>query len=136
MTIQKYPEWFLWFLEHGVRILILLAIAIGALALVYARSLGRTPQERLDAIEETVQYEPPSARTRRRTWTSTPPPDVSVGFASGSSQACLCPDLLAHLLRWRAARICSEAMLSVRNVPIHEEPHLREHRSTTTIRMR
>jgi len=57
---SKYPEWFLWFLEHGVRILIL--VAIGALALVYARSRTNT-QERLDAIEETVQYEPPRSYT-------------------------------------------------------------------------
>jgi len=53
---SKYPEWFLWFAEHGVRILILLGI--GALAMVYARTRTST-EERLDAIEETVQYEPP-----------------------------------------------------------------------------
>ncbi len=53
---SKYPEWFLWFAEHGVRILILLAI--GAFALLYVRSRTST-DERLDAIEETVQYEPP-----------------------------------------------------------------------------
>ena len=33
---QKYPEWFLWFMEHGVRVLILLAIAF--MAFVYSRS--------------------------------------------------------------------------------------------------
>ena len=57
---SKYPEWFLWFSEHGVRILIL--VVIGGLALLYARSRTNT-QERLEAIEETVQYEPPRSYT-------------------------------------------------------------------------
>ena len=57
---SKYPEWFLWFLEHGVRILVLIVIV--SLALVYVRARTNT-EERLDAIEETVQYEPPRSYT-------------------------------------------------------------------------
>ena len=53
---QKYPEWFLWFMEHGVRVLILLAIAF--MAFVYSRSRTNT-EERLHAIEDTVKFEPP-----------------------------------------------------------------------------
>lgn len=52
---QKYPEWFLWFAEHGVRILILLAIAFMAFA--YTRSRTNT-EERLDAIEHSVKDQP------------------------------------------------------------------------------
>ena len=55
---HKYPEWFLWFVDHGVRILILVAIAL--LAFAFARSRSNT-EERLHAIEDTVQYEPARA---------------------------------------------------------------------------
>jgi hypothetical protein len=57
---QKYPEWFLWLTEHGVRIFILLAIAL--LVFVYVRTRTNT-EERLHAIEDTVQHEPPRAYT-------------------------------------------------------------------------
>ena len=57
---QKYPEWLLWFSEHGVRVLILLAIAF--LAFVYSRSRSNTEQ-RLDAIRDSVQFEPPRSYT-------------------------------------------------------------------------
>ena len=57
---QKYPDWLLWFSEHGVRILMLLAI--GFMAVVYTRSRSST-EERLHAIEDTVQYGPPSSYT-------------------------------------------------------------------------
>ena len=57
---QKYPEWFLWFMEHGVRVLILLAIAF--MAFVYSRSRTNT-EERLHAIEDTVKFEPPRSYT-------------------------------------------------------------------------
>ena len=32
---QEYPEWLLWLMEHGVRILILLAIAFMAFVYTY-----------------------------------------------------------------------------------------------------
>ena len=57
---QKYLDWFLWCTEHGVRILILLAIAF--MAFVYTRTRTNTEQ-RLDAIEDSVQYEPPRSYT-------------------------------------------------------------------------
>ncbi|MGB9338102.1 MAG: hypothetical protein WCB63_02650, partial [Polyangiales bacterium] len=68
---QKYPDWLLWFSEHGVRILILLAI--GFMAVVYTRSRSST-EERLHAIEDTVQYGPPSSYT---------PPDLDAYAAAG-----------------------------------------------------
>lgn len=55
---HKHPDWLNWFSEHGVRILILLAIAF--MAFVYTRSRSST-EERLHAIEDTVQYGPPSS---------------------------------------------------------------------------
>ena len=57
---QKFPDWLHWFAEHGVRILILLSIAL--MAFVYTRSRTNT-EERLHAIEDTVQYEPPRSYT-------------------------------------------------------------------------
>lgn len=52
---QDHPEWLLWVMEHGVRILILLAIAF--MAFVYTRSRSNT-EERLGAIEERVKSQP------------------------------------------------------------------------------
>lgn len=59
---REHPEWLLWLMEHGVRILILLAIAF--MAFVYTKS-RTTTEERLGAIEASVgkqparAYEPP-----------------------------------------------------------------------------
>ena len=48
---RQQPDWALWIMEHGVRILILLAIAF--MAFVYTKSRNTT-QERLEAIEARV----------------------------------------------------------------------------------
>jgi len=60
---QQHPEWLLWLMEHGVRILILLAIAF--MAFVYTQSRSNT-EARLGAIEARVSsdlaraFEPPN----------------------------------------------------------------------------
>jgi len=55
---QEHPEWLLWLMEHGVRILILLAIAF--MAFVYTQS-RRNTEARLGAIEAQVKNELPRA---------------------------------------------------------------------------
>ena len=55
---EKYREWFLWLMEHRVRIFVVLAVA--SMVFVYARG-QRNTEERLHAIENTVRYEPPPA---------------------------------------------------------------------------
>jgi len=55
---SEHPEWLLWLMEHGVRILILLAIAF--MAFVYTRSRSNT-EARLGAIEERIGSQPPRA---------------------------------------------------------------------------
>jgi hypothetical protein len=54
----EHPEWLLWLMEHGVRILILLAIAF--MAFVYTRSRSNT-EARLGAIEARVENQPARA---------------------------------------------------------------------------
>ena len=51
---RQHPEWLLWLMEHGVRILILLAVAF--MAFVYTQSRQNT-EERLGAIEARVKTE-------------------------------------------------------------------------------
>lgn len=51
---RQHPEWLLWLMEHGVRILILLAVAF--MAFVYTKSRQNT-EERLGAIEARVKNE-------------------------------------------------------------------------------
>ena len=55
---DEHPEWLLWLMEHGVRILILLAIAF--MAFVYTQSRTNT-EERLGAIEARVKSQPARA---------------------------------------------------------------------------
>jgi hypothetical protein len=55
---QDHPEWLLWLMEHGVRILILLAIAF--MAFVYTQSRSNT-EKRLGAIEARVGSQPARA---------------------------------------------------------------------------
>ena len=57
---KRQPDWVLWIMEHGVRVLILLALAF--LAFVYTKSRHST-EERLDAIEASVESKPPRAYT-------------------------------------------------------------------------
>ena len=107
---QKYPEWFLWFMEHGVRVLILLAIAF--MAFVYSRSRTNT-EERLHAIEDTVQYEPPRAYT---------PPNLDAYAATDVSarslpvhQAAYVP-VYSHIYYDGGRPYLLETTLSIRNV--------------------
>ncbi|MGB5701296.1 MAG: DUF3124 domain-containing protein [Polyangiales bacterium] len=51
---QQHPEWLLWLMEHGVRVLILLTIAF--MAFVYTQSRSNT-EARLGAIEARVKNE-------------------------------------------------------------------------------
>jgi hypothetical protein len=107
---EKYPEWFLWFTEHGVRLLILLAIAF--MAFVYTRSRTNT-EERLHAIEDTVQYDPPRSYT---------PPDLDTYAAADVSvrslpvhQAVYVP-VYSHIYYDGGRPYLLEATLSIRNV--------------------
>jgi len=107
---QKYSDWFLWLTEHGVRILILVAIAF--MAFVYTRSRTST-EERLDAIEDKVQYQPPPSYT---------PPDLDAYAAADVSvrslpihQAVYVP-VYSHIYYDGGRPYLLEAMLSIRNV--------------------
>ena len=107
---QKYPEWFLWFTEHGVRVLILLAIAF--MAFVYTRSRTAT-EERLHAIEDTVQYEPPRSYKE---------PNLAAYAATGVSvrslpihEAAYVP-VYSHIYYDGGRTYLLETTLSIRNV--------------------
>jgi hypothetical protein len=107
---QKYPEWFLWFTEHGVRVLILLAIAF--MAFVYTHSRTNT-EERLHAIEDTVRYEPPRSYT---------PPNLDAYAAADVSarslpvhRAAYVP-VYSHIYYDGGRPYLLEATLSIRNV--------------------
>ena len=106
----KHPEWFLWFMEHGVRVLILLAIAF--MAFVYTRSRTNT-EARLHAIEDTVQYEPPRSYT---------PPNLDAYAATDVSvrslpvhQAVYVP-VYSHIYYDGGRPYLLESTLSIRNV--------------------
>ncbi|MGB5286067.1 MAG: DUF3124 domain-containing protein [Polyangiales bacterium] len=107
---QKYPDWLLWFSEHGVRILILLAI--GFMAVVYTRSRSST-EERLHAIEDTVQYGPPSSYT---------PPDLDAYAAAGVTVDALSVHradyvpVYSHIYYDGGRPYLLETTLSIRNV--------------------
>ncbi len=107
---QKYPEWLLWFSEHGVRLLVLLAIIF--LAFVYTRSRTDT-EERLHAIEDTVQHDPPRSYT---------PPDLAAYAAADVSvqslpvhQAAYVP-VYSHIYYDGGRPYLLETTLSIRNV--------------------
>ena len=107
---QKYPDWLLWFSEHGVRILILLAI--GFMAIVYTRSRSST-EDRLHAIEDTVQYGPPSSYT---------PPNLDVYAAAGVTVDALSVHradyvpVYSHIYYDGGRPYLLETTLSIRNV--------------------
>ena len=107
---QKYPDWLLWFSEHGVRILILLAI--GFMAIVYTRSRSST-EERLHAIEDTVQYGPPSSYT---------PPNLDAYAAAGVTVDALAVHradyvpVYSHIYYDGGRPYLLETTLSIRNV--------------------
>ena len=107
---EKVPDWLLWFSEHGVRILILLAIAF--MAFVYTRSRTDT-EERLHAIEDTVQYEPPRSYS---------PPNLDKYGVKGVTveslpvhQASYVP-VYSHIYYDGGRPYLLEATLSIRNV--------------------
>lgn len=107
---QKYPDWMLWLSEHGVRILILLAIAF--MAFVYTRSRTDT-EERLHAIEDRVQYGPPRSYT---------PPNLDAYAAKDVStsslavhQAVYVP-VYSHIYYDGGRPYLLETTLSIRNV--------------------
>ena len=107
---EKVPDWLLWFSEHGVRILILLAIAF--MAFVYTRSRTDT-EERLHAIEDTVQYEPPRSYA---------PPNLDKYAVTGVTveslpvhQASYVP-VYSHIYYDGGRPYLLEATLSIRNV--------------------
>jgi hypothetical protein len=100
----------LWLAEHGVRVLILLALAF--MAFVYTRTRTDT-EERLGAIENTVRYEPPRAYT---------PPNLDDYAAEGVSvqslpvhQAAYVP-VYSHIYYDGGRPYLLEATLSIRNV--------------------
>lgn len=107
---QEHPEWLLWLMEHGVRILILLAIAF--MAFVYTTSRDNT-EERLGAIEARVQsvparaYQPPNLD------------DYSAGGVDPSSlrihQAAYVP-VYSHIYYDGGRPYLLETTLSIRNV--------------------
>lgn len=107
---QKYPNWLLWFSEHGVRIVILLAI--GFMAFVYSRSRSRT-EERLHAIEDSVQYGPPSSYEAPNL-AEYPAGDVTVDSLA-VHRASYVP-VYSHVYYDGGRPYLLETMLSIRNV--------------------
>lgn len=107
---DRNPDWLLWFAEHGVRLLILFSIAF--MAFVYTRSRTNT-EERLNAIEDTVRYEPPRAYT---------PPNLDEFAAPGVSvqslpvhHAAYVP-VYSHIYYDGGRPYLLETTLSIRNV--------------------
>jgi len=107
---QKFPEWFLWLTENGVRILILVTIAF--VAVVYARTRTAT-EERLEAIQDTVQYEPPRA-FRPPNLDAYAAPDVSIASLP-IHQAVYVP-VYSHIYYDGGRPYLLETTLSIRNV--------------------
>jgi len=107
-----------WLSEHGVGLLILGGIAF--LAFVFAQSRTRT-DERLDAIEDTVQFERPPAYE---------PPDLgayaAVGVSAKSLQAhrAAYVPVYSHIYHDGGRPYLLETTLSIRNVDIDEPIYL------------
>jgi hypothetical protein len=111
---QQHPEWLLWLMEHGVRILILLAIAL--MAFVYTQSRKNT-EARLAAIEVRVKNE--SARAFE-------PPNLARFEARGVDpatlrvhQAAYVP-VYSHIYYDGGRPYLLETTLSIRNVDPNE----------------
>lgn len=110
----QHPEWLLWLMEHGVRILILLAIAF--MAFVYSQSRSNT-EERLGAIEARVRNESPR---------SFEPPNLASFEAKGVDpgtlgvhQAAYVP-VYSHIYYDGGRPYLLETTLSIRNVDPNE----------------
>jgi hypothetical protein len=111
---QQHPEWLLWLMEHGVRILILLAIAF--MAFVYTQSRDNT-EARLGAIEARVKNESPRAFE---------PPNLAKFEAKGVDpatlrvhQAAYVP-VYSHIYYDGGRPYLLETTLSIRNVDPNE----------------
>jgi len=106
---QKYPEWFLLLREHGVRILVVL---VAFVVLLYTLTWTSTEQ-RLDAIEDTAEYEPPRAYT---------PPNLDAYAATDVSVASLpvhraaYVQVYSHIYYDGGRPYLLETTLSLRNV--------------------
>ncbi|MEM9728749.1 MAG: DUF3124 domain-containing protein [Myxococcota bacterium] len=115
----EYPEWFLWLSEHGLTLLILLAVA--GLAFVYVR--GRTNTEaRLDAIEETVQVNPP------RAYTPPDPDDYPAGDVSATDlvvQRSVYVPVYSHIYYDGGRPYSLETTLSIRNIDTEDPLYVR-----------
>ena len=111
---NRHPQWLLWIMEHGVRVLILLAIAF--MAFVYTQSRSNT-EERLGAIEARVGSQPPRAYQ---------PPDLGQFDARGIDtstlevhQAVYVP-VYSHIYHDGGRPYLLETTLSIRNVDPNE----------------
>ncbi|MEM7139010.1 MAG: DUF3124 domain-containing protein [Myxococcota bacterium] len=115
---SKFPEWFLWLSEHGVRLLILLAVV--ALAFFYVRGRSNT-NARLDAIEDTVQFEPPRAYAA---------PDPSNYPTGGVTEAqwvvkkSVYVPVYSHIYYDGGRPYALEATLSIRNIDTEDPVYL------------
>ena len=111
---KQHPEWLLWLMEHGVRILILLAIAF--MAFVYTQSRSNT-EARLGAIEARVSSE--AARAFQ-------PPNLRDFDAKGVDQATLrvhqaaYVPVYSHIYYDGGRPYLLETTLSIRNVDPNE----------------
>ena len=111
---RQHPEWLLWLMEHGVRILILLAIAF--MAFVYTQSRSNT-EARLGAIEARVSSE--AARAFQ-------PPNLRDFDAEGVDQATLrvhqaaYVPVYSHIYYDGGRPYLLETTLSIRNVDPNE----------------
>jgi hypothetical protein len=115
---QEHPEWLLWLMEHGVRILILLAIAF--MAFVYTQS-RRNTEARLGAIEAQVKNELPRAFQ---------PPNLANFEAKGIErdalrvhQAAYVP-VYSHIYYDGGRPYMLEITLSIRNIDPNEPVYL------------
>ncbi len=115
---QEHPEWLLWLMEHGVRILILLAIAF--MAFVYTQS-RRNTEARLGAIEAQVKNDLPRAFR---------PPNLANFEAKGVErdalrvhQAAYVP-VYSHIYYDGGRPYMLEITLSIRNIDPNEPVYL------------
>lgn len=115
---QEHPEWLLWLMEHGVRILILLAIAF--MGFVYTQS-RRNTEARLGAIEARVKNELPRAFV---------PPDLAKFEAKGVDSATLrvhrsaYVPVYSHIYYDGGRPYLLETTLSIRNVDPNEPVYI------------
>ena len=113
------PEWFLWLSEHGTMLLLLLSVA--GLAFIYVR--GRTnTNARLDAIEETVQYEPP------RAYSAPDPANYPAGNVAPANlvvERSVYVPVYSHIYYDGGRPYMLEATLSIRNIDTDDPIYLR-----------